>query len=62
MTPTSATDYMLPSDHARHSRAVMCSSRGVAGGGRGGRPPSGAGGRPVPDLVDRDFAAEIAGR
>ena len=37
----------------------MGSSREVADGGGGGRPPSGAGGRAVPGLVNGVFTAEI---
>jgi hypothetical protein len=40
----------------------MRSSREVADGGGGGRPPSGTGRRAVPDLTDRDFTAEVRGR
>jgi hypothetical protein len=40
----------------------MRSGREAADGGGGGRPPSGAGGRAVPDLMDRDCAAEVPGR
>jgi hypothetical protein len=40
----------------------MRSSREVADGGGGGRRPSGAGRRAVPDLMNRGFTAEIPGR
>jgi hypothetical protein len=38
----------------------MCSGRGMADGGGGGRRPPGAGRRAVPGLVNGDFTAEIA--